>query len=414
MALATASPFSGFPSHKFLFSNPRNLLPSIRMASEAGGLGEFSSRSALSSPSPPKILDSHLHVWASPQEEVTLIFQGRSRQSLETPISCSRSPPPQPLHALLESASTVLTALGPIKTLHQLIQCMSEAGVDGALIVQPINHMFDHSLSFHKMYLSTLDLRTCFFNWEKDDNDFAFPYDSVLKKHPSKFIGCCLANPAEDGTGIRQLEDLVLKDGYRAVRFNPYLWPSGQKMTNEIGKAMFYRAGELGVPVGIMCMKGLSLHISEIEELCEIYPSTIVLLDHMGFCKPPMTDEKHNTFSSLLKLARFPQAFLLFSVLPVMLIVKHNWDEQVYVKFSALFRISRKQYPYEDAGDLLSQVISNYGANRVMWGSDFPFVVKECGYKEAREAVSLLANQIPLSSSDLEWIMGRTLGQLFQ
>lgn len=26
-------------------------------------------------------------------------------------------------------------------------------------------------------------------------------------------------------------------------------------MTNEIGKAMFYRAGELGVPVGIMCMK---------------------------------------------------------------------------------------------------------------------------------------------------------------
>lgn len=61
------------------------------------------------------------------------------------------------------------------------------------------------------MYLYTLDLRTGFFNWEKEDNDFAFPYDSVLKRHPSKFIGCCLANPAEDGTGIRQLEDLVLK-----------------------------------------------------------------------------------------------------------------------------------------------------------------------------------------------------------
>lgn len=25
-------------------------------------------------------------------------------------------------------------------------QCMEEAGVDGALIVQPINHKFDHSL----------------------------------------------------------------------------------------------------------------------------------------------------------------------------------------------------------------------------------------------------------------------------
>lgn len=27
-----------------------------------------------------------------------------------------------------------------------LLQCMEEAGVDGALIVQPINHKFDHSL----------------------------------------------------------------------------------------------------------------------------------------------------------------------------------------------------------------------------------------------------------------------------
>jgi len=35
-------------------------------------------------------------------------------------------------------------------------------------------------------------------------------------------------------------------------------------------------------------VQGLSLHISEIEELCSEFPSTIVLLDHMAFCKPPM------------------------------------------------------------------------------------------------------------------------------
>lgn len=27
------------------------------------------------------------------------------------------------------------------------------------------------------------------------------------------------------------------------------------QMTNEVGKAMFSKAGELGVPVGFMCMK---------------------------------------------------------------------------------------------------------------------------------------------------------------
>ncbi|ERN06286.1 uncharacterized protein LOC18434478 [Amborella trichopoda] len=241
---------------------------------------------------------------------------------------------------------------------------MEEAGVDGALIVQPINHLFDHSL-----------------------------VTSVLKKHPSKFIGCLLANPAEDGTGINECENLVLKDGYRAVRFNPNLWPSGQKMTNEIGRGLFSKAGELGVPIGFLCMKGLDLHLAEIEELCTSFPSTKVILDHLGFCKPPTSDKEKKVFSDLLNLSRFPQ---------------------VYLKFSALFRVSRKFHPFEDLSPLLSQLISSYGANRVMWGSDFPYVVPECGYREAKDAVSYIASQVPLSPSDLEWVLGRTVMHLFQ
>lgn len=46
--------------------------------------------------------------------------------------------------------------------------------------------------------------------------------------------------------------------------------------------------------------------------------------------------------------------------------------------------------------------------------SDFPYIVPECGYKEAKEAVSIIAHQVPLSSSELEWVMGRTVMQLFQ
>ncbi|MED6209930.1 hypothetical protein PIB30_059410 [Stylosanthes scabra] len=241
---------------------------------------------------------------------------------------------------------------------------MAEAGVDNALIVQPINHKFDHS------YVT-----------------------SVLKKYPTKFFGCCLANPADDGNGLKQFEELVLKDGYRVVRFNPYLWPSGEKMTNEVGKAMFQRAGELKVPVSFMCMKGLDLHISEIEQLCTEFPSTVVILDHLAFCKPPLNDQEQLVFSRLLNLSRFPQ---------------------LYVKFSALFRVSREKHPYLDLSPLLSQIVSSFGANRAMWGSDFPYVVPECGYKEGKEAVNSIANKVSLSPSDLEWIMGKTAMQLLQ
>lgn len=50
----------------------------------------------------------------------------------------------------------------------------------------------------------------------------------------------------------------------------------------------------------------------------------------------------------------------------------------------------------------------------VLMDSDFPFVVDECGYKESKEAVSLIASKVPLSPAELEWIMGRTARELFQ
>lgn len=42
--------------------------------------------------------------------------------------------------------------------------------------------------------------------------------------------------------------------------------------------------------------------------------------------------------------------------------------KQVYVKFSALFRVSRMPFPYEDLTDNLSKVVSSFGPSRVMWG----------------------------------------------
>lgn len=43
--------------------------------------------------------------------------------------------------------------------------------------------------------------------------------------------GCTTAG----GGGAAAIEQLAKEHGYRAVRFNPYLWPEGEKMTNEVG-----------------------------------------------------------------------------------------------------------------------------------------------------------------------------------
>lgn len=38
-----------------------------------------------------------------------------------------------------------------------------------------------------------------------------------------------------------ELTRLVQEEGFEAVRFNPYLWPEGKRMTDERGKAMYKR-----------------------------------------------------------------------------------------------------------------------------------------------------------------------------
>lgn len=40
-------------------------------------------------------------------------------------------------------------------------------------------------------------------------------------------------------------------------------------MTNEVGKALFSRAGELGVPVGFMCMKVCGYFLAQPNKLLE-------------------------------------------------------------------------------------------------------------------------------------------------
>jgi predicted TIM-barrel fold metal-dependent hydrolase len=52
---------------------------------------------------------------------------------------------------------------------------------------------------------------------------------------------------------------------------------------------------------------------------------------------------------------------------------------QLYVKSSAFFRVSGEPYPYADAMAGVAALVEAYGSQRVMWGSDFPWVTEKCG-----------------------------------
>ena len=263
------------------------------------------------------VIDSHLHVWANVQEA-----------SSGFPYAEGQAPPDSMKN---EAAAS------------RLIEKMNESGVDGSLIVQPINHKFDHSYVV-----------------------------SAIQSYPERLKGMLLHDPSlSPADALSLLEDLTLK-GFVGVRFNPYLWPSEgdnkwkpMSTPGEGGLAVYKRCGELKMPVGVMCFQGLQFHYDDIVELLESSPATILILDHFGFTS--LTPDGDAAFEQLLNLARYPQ---------------------VVVKISALFRMA-DEAPYEKVHtQRFTPLLEAFGADRLMFGTDFPFVLEsDLGYSGAVELV---------------------------
>jgi predicted TIM-barrel fold metal-dependent hydrolase len=244
-----------------------------------------------------RVIDSHLHIWADSHDAANA-------------FPYAQSPP----EALQNKGSC-----------NALLRQMDANGVDGALIVQPINHKFDHSYVLQ-----------------------------AIQQHPQRFKGMMLHDP-DDKDPIARIEDLCLK-GFVGVRFNPYLWPEigegkWKLMSEGTGLKVYKRCGELNMPVGIMCFQGLSLHYDDIVRLVEHSPNTICVLDHFGFTK--LDDPE--SFEQLLSLAKY---------------------QQVHVKISALFRLG-DSHPYDQVKDKrFLPLLRAFGSERLLYGSDFPYVLE--------------------------------------
>lgn len=224
---------------------------------------------------------------------------------------------------------------------------MKNANVDGTLIVQPINHKYDHSYVI-----------------------------DAMKSHPNLFKGMLLHDPSLDSEyTLRRLDELILK-GFVGVRFNPYLWRNDDKsnkyMSKGTGLEVYKRCGECNIPVGIMCFKGIDLHYDDILDLLEKSPKTTLILDHFGFTTLSSTSSSTEQFDLLLSLAQY---------------------ENVIVKISAMFRVAggdgNDPYPFDRVKkERFDILLEKFGKERLLFGTDFPFVLNEDGqYKGAVDLV---------------------------
>jgi L-fucono-1,5-lactonase len=239
-------------------------------------------------------------------------------------------------------------------SVEMLLAVMDTAGVGGAVLVQPTPYGWDNS------YL--LD---------------------AAERYPDRFRCVCLVDPLDEN-GSDALRRLVDERQIAGIRINWNIQPVEVWLTNAHHHALWKTACELAVPI---CLQLTPEYLRLAGDMAEEYCGQMVV-DHLG--RPNTSAHSSDPqFMQLLALAAY---------------------KNVYVKLSGLNYYSDGQAPYRDVWPLIEAVCEGFGAQRCMWGSDFPFVQDHWSYDGL---LSTIKKDWHLSPEQLDWVLGTTARNLW-
>lgn len=140
-----------------------------------------------------------------------------------------------------------------------------------------------------------------------------------------------------------------------------------------------------------------------LERMLEALPGLTVVLNHLGFPMPAAFEpDAHGrpdirtplpppTLPAVQALARFPG---------------------VNVMLSGQYAFSRRPFPHDDVTGVVRALYAAYGAQRMLWASDFPWIRAVPGYARQLE---LVGHALPdLTPDERAAILGGTTARLFR
>lgn len=128
------------------------------------------------------------------------------------------------------------------------------------------------------------------------------------------------------------------------------------------------------------------------------FPGVRVVLNHLGVTRGDRSFYYDETGRPRIETP-FPPP--IHTLLPEL--VRH---ERLVVKLSGQYAFSHESYPYRDLAAWHQTLYQHFGADRLMWASDFPWIVKLPGYGALLQLVDALLPQ--LSEQERSAIMGGT------
>lgn len=214
-------------------------------------------------------------------------------------------------------------------SIESLIAAMMGSDIAAAVLVQPFASGLDHSYLLRALLSSQL-----------------------------RAVGIAQADPQDAAsTGIIT----SLMETGRVVGFRLPLVRADDEWLSRHADEYWVVASTRRVVISLLAAP---VHFEQIGSAAAAHPSVPVVIDHLG--RFDLSDDHEESVAKLCRLACLPN---------------------VHVKASAIHALGRGIWPYRDVWPHLLEIIDSFGTERVMWGSEYPFVLSNCPYRDSPLAI---------------------------
>lgn len=149
-------------------------------------------------------------------------------------------------------------------------------------------------------------------------------------------------------------------------------------------QTLWKQAAEMNIAV---CPLLGSEFLPTLDPMCAQHPETTCVIDHFGH----IDMQGKASVKSLTRLARHPN---------------------VYVKVSAFYKFGDQKAPYDDLLPMMRTVVDAFGPQRLMWGSDCPYQLRNDN--NYADALALIRDGCDfLSDGDKQAILRDTAARVF-
>ena len=216
------------------------------------------------------------------------------------------------------------------------------------------------------------------------DNDYLF---EEAAKRAGRFKVVVMIDPA-DPDPLGKLEQLA-GQGAAGVRLAPDARFTALSDVTDIWR----KAGELGLAVSSLG-DDKRFSSASFKKIIDDCPGTQIVIEHLagvGIADPPYTD-----FESALESAQRPNTT-----------IKVPGLGEITVRPPVLL----PGFRFENMPPLFEMAYEAFGADRMMWGSDFPPSAGREGYANTLEGVR--SHPAWANSDDVDWVLGKTAARVW-